>query len=238
MAEKQAREPDRIDEVDPVVLAEFREALELAGKRKAGRLKMRQGRFGEVEAPPYRPPTTQLLPLGPERDDAVYAEILSQGKVLIPELIWMGGRVMPSCTSGWATCCARLGGIPNALEKYRQAYDLDPQDTEAALSLAMCAHGTGDRETAKAKYERVLELSSGKGWFIRLRGSVDDTEAAAIDGLARLKHKQSSPWAAPWEREEAMEVRGGVRPRTQRASGVENPQRKKRKCQRKRRRRR
>ncbi len=544
VAEKQAREPDRIDEVDPVVLAEFRDALELAGKRKAGRLTMRQARFGEVEAPPYQSPTTQLLSLGPERDEAVYAEILDQGKVLIPELIWMAfdpelhakpatdpahyapdhaitllrelreeaelselapwldnadgdwyiellsehcgkvggyttnrlealaadttyqlyvrtsaasalaerskrvpaerGRIIelmrellnrseaydlpeeetfigfligdildmdarelypdikrayeedrvdvkiitladvhhewglepvsmpkrrsdglyirlrckecgrarehfvqhvlvdtvtlqqategedvpydphimdrqivcPKCgavdryemtTEGHlalippegfpaivslvvkgesptdvprhprvhyfqsmafgrlmhplvaleeyrrriaekpldAKLHLRMGNLlrtlgrhTDALEKYCQAYDLDPKDAEAALNLAMCAHDTGDRETAKAMYERALELSSEKGWFSRLRGSVDDLEAAAIDGLARLKHRRSSPWAAPWEREEAMEVRSGVRPRTQRASGVAKPQPKKRKRQRKRRRRR
>ena len=125
-----------------------------------------------------------------------------------------------------------------ALNKYRQAYDLNPEDGEAALTLAMCAHDLGDRKTAKEMYERVLELSSQKGWLGRIvRGDVGEAESVAIDGLARLKRKQSSPWAAPWEREEVTPLKrsGGSKP--QRPSTGARPQKKKRKRPRKRRKR-
>jgi tetratricopeptide (TPR) repeat protein len=123
-----------------------------------------------------------------------------------------------------------------ALDRYRQAYNLNPENAEAALTLAMCAHDLGDRKTAKGMYERVLELSSQKGWLGRIaRGDVDELESAAVEGLVRLKRKQSSPWAAPWEREEAAMPGRSDEDRPQRPSSGARPQKTKRKRHRKRR---
>jgi hypothetical protein len=125
-----------------------------------------------------------------------------------------------------------------ALNRYRHACNLNPEDAEAALTLAMCAHDLGDRKTAKGMYERVLGLSSQKGWLGRIaRGDVGELESVAAEGLVRLKRKQSSPWAVPWEREEATPLKrsGGDKP--QRPSGGAMPQEKKRKRRRKRRKR-
>jgi hypothetical protein len=121
-----------------------------------------------------------------------------------------------------------------ALDRYRQAYNLNPEDAEAALTLAMCAHDLGDRKTAKGMYERVLELSSQKGWLGRIvKGDVGELESAAVEGLVRLKRKQSSPWVAPWEREEAAMLGRGDEGEPQRPSSGVRPQKKKRKRRRK-----
>ncbi|MBC8449043.1 MAG: DUF1186 domain-containing protein [Chloroflexi bacterium] len=130
-----------------------------------------------------------------------------------------------------------LNRYSEALDRYRQAYDLNPENAEAALTLAMCAHDLGDRKTAKGMYERVLEFSSQKGWLGRIvKGDVGELESVAIDGLARLKRKQSSPWAAPWEREDATTLKrsGGDKP--QRPSGGDKSQQKKKRKRRRKRR--
>jgi hypothetical protein len=111
---------------------------------------------------------------------------------------------------------------------------LNPEDAEAAHTLAMCAHDLGDRKTAKGMYERVLELSSQKGWLGRIvKGDVGELESAAVEGLVRLKRKQSSPWVAPWEREEAAMLGRGDEGEPQRPSSGVRPQKKKRKRRRK-----
>jgi tetratricopeptide (TPR) repeat protein len=126
----------------------------------------------------------------------------------------------------------------DALDRYRQAYDLNPENAEAALTLAMCAHDLGDRKTAKGMYERVLELSSQKGWLGRIvKGDVSELESVAVEGLVRLKRKQSSLWAEPWEREEATSLGRSDEDRPQRPSGGAKPQKKRRKRRRKRRKR-
>jgi tetratricopeptide (TPR) repeat protein len=71
---------DLADNVSPLVLAEFRAALALA-------LTAEPPAEPADEPEPYLPPITQLLALGPERDESLYAAIHARGKVLIPELI-------------------------------------------------------------------------------------------------------------------------------------------------------
>ncbi len=69
---------DRSGEVSSHVLAEFRAALALALTAAPG---------AEAETEPYLPPIAQLLALGPERDESLYAAVSAQGQVLIPELV-------------------------------------------------------------------------------------------------------------------------------------------------------
>lgn len=129
-----------------------------------------------------------------------------------------------------------LGRHADALVQYRQAYNLDPENAEMALTRGMCAHDTGDRETAKAMYERVVELSD-VGMIRRIiRRDPSDLSTVAIDGLARLKRNQPSPWAAPWEREEATPPKDVGEDEPEQGSG--GGKRKKRKRRRRRRRRR
>lgn len=71
---------DRSADVSPAILAEFRAALALA-------LTIEPHDEPADEPEPYLPPIAPLLALGPERDESLYAAILAQGKVLIPELI-------------------------------------------------------------------------------------------------------------------------------------------------------
>ncbi|MDD1713369.1 MAG: DUF1186 family protein [Methanoregulaceae archaeon] len=83
-----------------------------------------------------------------------------------------------------------------ALEAHRQAYVLDPNDAEIALSRALSEHDFGDRAVAKEMYERVLTLEfKGKGF----RGFVrpETMPGAAADGLKRLKRRQPSAWTLP-----------------------------------------
>jgi tetratricopeptide (TPR) repeat protein len=73
--------PDYSGEISLSVLADFRAALlppVPPTRRKSS---------GHEEAAPYLPPITRLLAVGPAGDTTLEAEILAQGKVLIPELI-------------------------------------------------------------------------------------------------------------------------------------------------------
>ena len=71
---------DRADAVSSGILAEFRAALALA-------LTAEPVVAASHQPEPYLPPVAQLLALGPERDESLYAAIRARGKVLIPELI-------------------------------------------------------------------------------------------------------------------------------------------------------
>jgi len=72
-----ADEPGRMNEVDPEVLAGLQEALALPGGVEDA----------EDELVPYPPPVARLLDIGADRDDAIYAEIIALGQVLVPALI-------------------------------------------------------------------------------------------------------------------------------------------------------
>ena len=74
--------PDRTGEVRADILADFRAALltpVLPKKRKTS--------YDDEDAAPYLPPITQLLSQAAADDEMLEAEILADGKVLIPELI-------------------------------------------------------------------------------------------------------------------------------------------------------
>ncbi len=69
----------RLDEIDTAVLTSFRAALQLPIPEDE-----------DAKAPePYLPPLDQLMELGAEQDETLYAEILAQGSVLAPDLIRM-----------------------------------------------------------------------------------------------------------------------------------------------------
>ncbi|MDY7079750.1 MAG: DUF1186 domain-containing protein [Chloroflexota bacterium] len=97
------------------------------------------------------------------------------------------------------TLLRTLCRYPAALEAHRQAYALDPNDAEIALTRAMSEHDFGDRAAAKEMYERVLTLElKGKGKTWEIIHSSDDTWAgAAAEGLEQLKRHEPSPWALP-----------------------------------------
>ncbi len=74
----EATTDDRSGEVAPAVLADFRAALALALTAEPS----------PEDAPePYLPPVAQLLALGLERDESLYAAIRAKDQVLIPELM-------------------------------------------------------------------------------------------------------------------------------------------------------
>lgn len=89
----EATTDDHSGEVSPAVLAEFRAALALA-------LTTPSGPRAEDELEPYLPPVAQLLALGPERDESLYAAIGAQGKILIPELIRLAFDTDPQANFG------------------------------------------------------------------------------------------------------------------------------------------
>jgi len=81
VAEELAGTPDHSAKISPDILSAFRAALipiYPPKKRKSVRR--------EVSLP-YLPPITQLIPASPTGEPALEAEILAQGKVLVPELI-------------------------------------------------------------------------------------------------------------------------------------------------------
>ena len=83
-----------------------------------------------------------------------------------------------------------------ALEAHRQAYALNPNDAEIALTRAMSEHDFGDRTIAREMYERVLALElKGKGTRGIIRS--DTWAGAAMEGLEQLKRRKPSPWALP-----------------------------------------
>ena len=84
----------------------------------------------------------------------------------------------------------------SALEAHRQAYALDPNDSEIALVRGFSEHDFGDQSLAKEMYERVLTLElKGKGtWGIAQPGTF---AGAAVEGLDLLKRHQPSAWALP-----------------------------------------
>ena len=74
-------ESDHSGEISAEILSDFRAVLlqpVTSNKRKSTR---------PEEAAPYLPPITRLLTVGPAGDASLETEILTQGKVLIPELI-------------------------------------------------------------------------------------------------------------------------------------------------------
>jgi tetratricopeptide (TPR) repeat protein len=94
----------------------------------------------------------------------------------------------------------RLGGIflfimrfDQGLAHLRQGYQLDPDDIEAVMRLAMAEHDFGDRQQAKELYQRVFQLA---------RQDIFSTEmmeiaATARDGLKALERGEYSPMDIP-----------------------------------------
>ena len=81
----------------------------------------------------------------------------------------------------------------DALEAHRHAYALNPNDAEIALVLGFSEHDFGDHSAATKMYEQVLTLElKGKGIWNMARS--DTYAGAAIEGLERLKQRQSSAW--------------------------------------------
>lgn len=117
-----------------------------------------------------------------------------------------------------------------ALEIFQEGCEVEPNNPELAMSLAMCAHDLGDKKTAKRMYERTIELASPGGFGRLLRfggGKREELAMIAFEGLERLRLRQSSPWALPWERDEEPEPSSSPRPA--RPSQPGRPKKKKRK---------
>ena len=73
--------PDHSAVVSPEILSDFRDALRLPVPPQKSKT------YQPEKASPYLAPITRLRGVGPKGDAALDAEILAQGKVLIPELI-------------------------------------------------------------------------------------------------------------------------------------------------------
>ncbi len=101
----EATTDDRSGAVSPAVLAEFRAALALALTAEPRT---------EDEPEPYLPPVAQLLAVGPERDESLYAAIGAQGRVLTPELIRLAFDADPQANCGPAHAVALLRELHDA----------------------------------------------------------------------------------------------------------------------------
>ena len=128
------------------------------------------------------------------------------------------------------TLLRTLYRYPAALEAHRQAYTLNPNDAEIALTRAMSEHDFGDRAAAREMYERVLtlELKGKSGGIFRS----NTWAGAATEGLELLKRCKPSPWALP-----VYDPNTGQKTKASVSLPVSRSQKQKRKRKRKRRRR-
>ncbi len=85
-----------------------------------------------------------------------------------------------------------IGRYEPALEAYRKAVELSPEDLEVLFPAATAEHDFGDLETARKLYERCI--AQGKGLRDILRGGMDENVVNAMNGLRALNKGEMSPW--------------------------------------------
>jgi len=155
----EAATDDRSGGVSPAVLAEFRAALALA-------LTAEPGAGDEPEL--YLPPVAQLLALGPERDESLYAAIRAQGKVLTPELIRLAFDTDPQANFGPAHAVTLLRELRDtqAAELAELSTWLDQAQSEGWQDLLTEHCGKiGGYTTSELE---AIASDTGYGTFIRV----------------------------------------------------------------------
>ncbi|MEM7125712.1 MAG: DUF1186 domain-containing protein [Chloroflexota bacterium] len=90
----------------------------------------------------------------------------------------------------------------DSLASYRRAYELDDQDSDVIITLAMAEHDFGNRERAKELYEDIKTLARKQ--TVPTEQMIENV-GAAIDGLDALEENESSPWG--FEEEEPSRSR-------------------------------
>lgn len=85
-----------------------------------------------------------------------------------------------------------------ALETYRQAYEIDPDNADVMITAAMAEHDYGDQEQARELYEAVKSAYPIKQMFSK---NAIENSGAALEGLRALSRGESSPWGIQTEEE-------------------------------------
>jgi hypothetical protein len=84
-----------------------------------------------------------------------------------------------------------LHRYPQALEAFRQGYELGTDDPEYILTQAMAEHDFGDRDVAKKLYEETIALASKQLFRNPVMLGLVQT---AKRGLKSLQKGKASPW--------------------------------------------
>jgi tetratricopeptide (TPR) repeat protein len=95
---------------------------------------------------------------------------------------------------------ARMGALlrtlmryPEALQAFRRAYELAPNDPDVLIRRALSEHDLGNKEIARQLYEKIIgQDRKKKGLFERL----GENTFAALEGLQMLARNKPSPWEA------------------------------------------
>lgn len=85
-----------------------------------------------------------------------------------------------------------IGRYEPALEAYRKAVELAPEDPEVLIPAATAEHDFGDLATARSLYERCIE--QGKRAHDIIQAGVDENVVAAMNGLVALNKGEMSDW--------------------------------------------
>jgi tetratricopeptide (TPR) repeat protein len=85
-----------------------------------------------------------------------------------------------------------IGRYEPALEVYRKAVELTPDDPDILFPAATAEHDFGDQEAARRLYERCV--AQGKNSLDILRGGLHENIVNAMNGLRALNKGEMSPW--------------------------------------------
>jgi tetratricopeptide (TPR) repeat protein len=94
--------------------------------------------------------------------------------------------------SGLGNSLRFLGRYQQALESYRKAVELDPNNTDYLFEAATAEHDFGDLQAARALYERCL--AAGRIQSARTTFNLDENVRASLQGLQALESGERSPW--------------------------------------------
>ncbi|MDI6769105.1 MAG: DUF1186 domain-containing protein [Anaerolineales bacterium] len=167
--EKLSSTPDRTGDVSPDVLAEFRAAL------LPPALPRRERSTRHEYAAPYLPPITRLLDAGPAGDATLEAEILAQGKVLIPELIRLAfDEQLPAD-----------GAPAHAVRLLRQLRDAQAAELGELSAWLDRANGDWRNELLTRRYAKIGGFTTSELEAIVADAQSDTfTRISALEGLA------------------------------------------------------
>lgn len=85
-----------------------------------------------------------------------------------------------------------VGRYEQALQVYRQAVEMAPQDTDVLFTAATGEHDFGDLETARRLYARCL--AAGRLSKSTLNFDLDENVVSSMQGLQALDRGETSPW--------------------------------------------
>ncbi len=88
-----------------------------------------------------------------------------------------------------------IGRFEQALEAYRKAVQLAPNDPEILIPAATAEHDFGDSEAARKLYEHCI--AKGQDLAEIVAEGMDENAEYALDGLSALNKGQMSNWVYP-----------------------------------------